>query len=332
MSLVLSAVIFVALWILTFLPAWYLVIKLALYLKRRPLDYSKLILLFVVYEGVIILPYAVLMWMTSLASGIWTAAFCALVLLVCISSILQVVDPKKIKDALWNLYARFYDSLLNFYPYRELIEIVCKRAGEYTQDDSTVADIGCGTGNISLGLLAHDSSSRLLAVEPSKPMLNRAKKKIGAGFSSSYVKYFNTDAVGFLGSVADGSLDVVVMNNVLYTILSRKRFWSLLEKKLSKTGVAIIANPDVEGSSSLVQYHNQHASRWLLLRPGMIIVGVIDDFISQLSSDNQFLFSSEAELHEELGVANLVMSDVERCYGGEQGGIDILFTVRRRIS
>lgn len=328
MNLTVAAVVFVVLWVLTFIPAWYLAIKIAIAVKNKPLKLSKILFLFVTYEVVIVLPYLSVLWGVSGDSGLLSALVLALVILACTIQTIRITNIDKLKQVLWTTYSYCYDALLYFYPYQELLEIINNRVEKYSIIGSKIADIGSGTGNLSYEILGRNNTIELFEVEPNLQMLKRSRKKLKKLKSDSIITFVNNNAISFLESIPDKSLDVVVMCNVLYTINDREKFWKLLSNKLKVNGVAIISNSDRGGSKWLVRYHLQHSSFIQLLRPRLIAVGIIDGFINQLSDGNFFRFTSKPDLENEMMASNLKMLNAERCYGGKKHGVNLLFTAK----
>ena len=329
MNVLLTALVFSTLWVVTFLPAWYMAIVIALKIRVRPRNWLIISALLLLYVFVILLPYIVLLPKLSTLSELWQSIALGIIVLVATISIFRIVNANRITKALWGLYAYFYDSLIHFYPYKELIDMVAARALNNINPGSHVADIGAGTGNISAKLIKEGHVSQIIVVEPSKSMLKRAQHKLSKLSDGVKIEYENKSAVDFLNDIVDTSLDMVIMCNVLYAVTDRNRFWELLSDKLTSNGTAIITSSDRIGSRSLIKYHTAHASRWTLLNPGLLIVGMIDSWISQLSVGKIFIFSTRSELIKEAKVANLQIQDIQRCYGGSEAGVNLLFSVHK---
>jgi ubiquinone/menaquinone biosynthesis C-methylase UbiE len=329
MSLAAAAIIFVVLWVLTFIPAWYLAIKIAITIKSKPAKLSKVITLFLAYEVVIILPYLSILWGVSGFSELLSALIFALIILICAVQTIRLLDIDKLKSILWTTYSYCYDSLLHFYPYEELMDLISDRVNKYVKNGSVIADIGSGTGNVSYKILEGVEDVELYVVEPNLQMFKRSRKKLSNFKKDSTVTFVNKDAVSYLESIHDKALDIVVMCNVLYTIDDRETFWRLLSEKLNTSGVAVISNSDRGGSKWLIKYHLIHSNILQLFRPKLISVGIVDGFINQLSDGNFFGFTSKAELESEISNSRLKMFEVVRCYGGIEHGVNLLFTVRK---
>lgn len=317
---------FIILWIITFIPAWLVLVKLAVSLispKKRPF-YT--LWLFVLYIFVIVLPYLYVLLLLGGTSSLLTTLIMAIIALSLVTAVVQVVGARRVQDSLWKSYARVYDGLLVFYPYRELVELVSARALRHVSARSQVADIGAGTGNISQVIVRGRPDVHLDVVEPIKPMLQRAKKKLGPG---AHIRFLQQDAVAYLRSQPDESLDVVIVSNVLYIIQDREAFWSELLRTLKPRGVAIITNSDRGGSQTLIAYHKQHDKAYKLLSPRLLLVGFIDNLISQFAEGGAYHFLSQEVIEAETKSHGARISDVVRCYGGKTDGVNLLFTLHK---
>lgn len=228
------------------------------------------------------------------------------------------------RPAFWNAYAKAYDGLLTFAPYRHLVEHVCDIVLSYKP--RKVLDLGCGTGNVTALLVAKDPKLHVDAVDWSQAMLDMLPKKV----TGRNVVISRRDALSFLESSQE-RYDVIVMNNVLYTISDRKRLWKLLKGRIHRRGRIVVANPDTADSRSLIKNHVSEKSFVSLLRPSLMAVWIFDSLISLNSSSNTFDFTSQTQLLAELDAAGLcVDGKVSRCYGGHTNGIDLLLSVKNK--
>lgn len=228
------------------------------------------------------------------------------------------------KTGFWNAYAKAYDGLLNFVPYRHLINHVCDTTLSYKP--RKVLDLGCGTGNVAAQLVKRQPDLHVDAVDWSRSMLDMLPQKV----VGKKVVTSRRDILSFL-ELSSKRYDVIVMNNVLYTISDRKRLWSLLESHLSERGRIVVANPDTADSRVLISNHLSEKSFISLLRPSLFVVGLFDSLISFNKSSTPYDFTKQAELLAEIDAAGLcVDGEVGRCYGGHKNGIDLLLSVKRK--
>src|SRR5260370_20555519 len=71
--------------------------------------------------------------------------------------------------------AAVYDSLMAVVPYRHWIDYVERIWGEFESSPSTVLDLACGTGNVTLEL--ERRGYRVTGVDNSEAMLRQARAK-----------------------------------------------------------------------------------------------------------------------------------------------------------
>lgn len=240
------------------------------------------------------------------------------------SSFGDVEDERISRTVFWDAYAKTYDGLLTFTPYRHLIEHVCDIALDHTP--RKVLDLGCGTGNVTALLVKRNPKLHVDAVDWSQTMLDMLPKKV-VGRS---VNISRRDALQFL-ETSRQRYDVIVINNVLYTIGDRQRLWRLLKGHLREKGKIVVANPDTADSRSLIKYHMAEKSFISLLRPSLAAVWIFDSLISLNSPGMRYDFTDEQALRAEIEAAGLCIDGkIGRCYGGHTRGIDLLFSVKKK--
>ncbi len=233
---------------------------------------------------------------------------------------------ERIIDALWQVYANVYDGLLRLYPYRHLLEQMAQTAD--VQSGMRVIDAGCGTGNM-LAMLQNIPDVELIGVDASSRMLRHAPRKFASGHMPHFV---HADVVEFLARQPAQSADVILLSNVLYAIEDRAGLWAELLRVAKPRGCIVVTNSDRGGSAPIIREHMQHASFVSLLHPRLVVVGVVDALISMLARTGQFAFLGEQQIRAEVERAGGQMSPTRRCYGGEQDGVNLLFSVTRPAS
>lgn len=140
------------------------------------------------------------------------------------------------------------------------------------------------------------------------------------------------DALQYLDET-QRSYDVIVLNNVVYTIGDRQRFWQLIADRLNVGGRVVVAHPDTGNSGVLLKDHTSQKSFTSLLRPRLIMIGMFDSVISLLGMSRHYAFTSKEELIKEATASGLqIDGEVGRCYGGHTHGIDLLFTLKKPSS
>lgn len=236
-------------------------------------------------------------------------------------------EPKTgiISSTFWDQYSKAYDGLLYLAPYRHLVDHVSDLALQSMP--KRVLDLGCGTGNVAVAILKKDQSVHVDAVDWSSSMLSYLPPKT----NGNRLTIRRRDAIEYLKET-DQLYDVIVLNNVVYTIRDRKRFWTLVSARLHPGGRVVVAHPDTGNSSSLIKDHTNQHSFVSLIKPRLIMIGMFDTVISFLGLSQHYAFTPQAELLEQASQSGLQLDgDVGRCYGGHINGIDILFTLKKPI-
>lgn len=224
----------------------------------------------------------------------------------------------------WNAYAKSYDGLLYFYPYRHLIDHVSDKVAQL--QPQWVLDLGCGTGNLTAAISDRCPDASIDAVDWSEEMLKQVHGKV----NSKRVLVYQRDLLLYLRSCRK-KYDVIVLNNVLYTIAEREQLWPLLYKCLTPDGHLVVSNPDTANSSSLLANHFKHASSRDMIRAKLLKVWTYDTVISFFGMTPSYDFTSKEELTRQLDVHDfVVLGQIERCYGGHERGIDLLLTARKK--
>lgn len=231
--------------------------------------------------------------------------------------------PRTSQTIFWDYYAKAYDGLLHLEPYRHLVDHVSDLA--LASHPQHVLDLGCGTGNVAVAMLAKDTTVKVDAVDWSKAMLAYIPRKT----HDERLKIRRYDALQYL-QMTHRCYDVIVLNNVVYTIANRELFWRLLAQRLNDGGRIVVAHPDTANSGSLLRDHIEQRSFASLLRPRLIMIGMFDAVISALGMSRHYAFTTQDTLLQEVASAGLELEgEVGRCYGGHVRGIDLLFTLKK---
>lgn len=317
--------VFVVLWVVTFLPAWWLLLRLMAWSASDMTQAQKFQFTgtFVIYRLVIAAPYIYLVWVGQDQLPVFVQSFVlGFVVFGFLLSMMRFFCKDRLSTWLWNIYALAYDGLIDFYPYSLLQQKMLKYANP--KNDEIVLDLGCGTGNLTIMLKNKNPSLRIKAVDSSQQMLRVLHKKLQID-SDVYVT--QADLMDYLRTTPDNTFNLVTLANVLYTVQDRTEFWNQLLRVLSPGGRAIITNSDRSGSWPLIREHVHNKNFMSLLRPRLVAVFIIDAFISELSKTGTFSFVSFEDLVGEIEGAGGKSEYYERCYGGEKDGVNILFAV-----
>lgn len=327
MSIWAVLLIFAVTWGITFLPAWHLLLWLIAFAStnKRSLGSLRFIFAFVAYRVVIVLPYVVLLVLGGdELPGLIQSFIIGLVVTALLLSLARFFLAQKTEKILWYLYGFAYDGLLHFYPYKLLLSEVYEysnmRAGQ------RVLDLGCGTGNFSQLILNKHPGLLVDSVDSSKTMLSKARTKLN---SFRNVNVVDSDVLEFLRQSKTEVYDRVVLINVVYAVPDRSALWKELMRTLKKNGLLVFTTSDRKGSWPIIQEHVKN-SGWLnLLRPKLILVFVIDAFISKLASVGQFQFQPLEVFASEVSKHGGRVLRHKRCYGGDRKGVNVLAVVAR---
>jgi hypothetical protein len=215
-------VVFVAIWVVTFIPAWKLLFKLlALSVTDKP-GSTKFIFNFLLYRLLILLPYIWLFLFGHKLPPLLKGLIISFLAFGLFFSAVRFFFKRQATAYLWQIYSNVYDSLLKFYPYKNLLALVYRRLE--LKPAESVLDAGCGTGNLSKLILSHHSKASITAVDVSSSMLRRARKKL-AGHTN--VEIIQSDINGFLKAHPEKKFDVIALVNVLYAVDDTAQLWKL---------------------------------------------------------------------------------------------------------
>lgn len=228
---------------------------------------------------------------------------------------------------LWSLYARVYDGLLSFWPYRHLLELVAARLA--VKPGYEVLDLGCGTGNLIN--MAHQTQpqAHYTGIDMSDGMLRVATRKLRAQVAAGQVSLERAELMAYLAAQPDRSFDIIASINVLYTVADQTALWRELFRVLKSGGRIIVTTSTRPGSSVIIREHFRHSNLWSLLRWRLIGVFVIDALINLLGRTGHFAFADETILKQAVTTAGGSIVDPVRCYGGDVAGVNILFTAKK---
>lgn len=314
-------IIFIILWIITFLPAWYLLLKLIAFASSKKSLFSlDFLTLFLLYQAVLAFPYIYLLVFggESVPSFVRVIAFGAIFAGVLVS-LLRFFLNDQVNSLLWNVYGRVYDGLLDFYPYSKLQQEVAQSVNP--KEGMDILDLGCGSGNQTI--LLCKSNVRITAVDNSSSMLKQFRKKVKKSDIKN-VEIIHQDLDDFTVNNKN-KYDKIVLVNVLYTVADRNKLFVELLGHLKPGGELVITNSDKAGSGSLIKEHIKNRGFFSLLKPKLVCVFVIDSLISELAKKGHFSFVSGNQIKKEVEKAGGKYSFISRCYGD----VNILFKVTK---
>lgn len=310
------SILFVVVWLVTFVPCWVLLLKLLAMSVSEKIT-IRFVVYFVLYRVLIVLPYVLLLvFGQGTLPDLVEVFVVGIVVTGLLLSFVRFFFKNNVITFLWWCYGYCYDGLIYFKPYTRLIASVVGLSSQVATEPKAILELGCGTGNVLAALQAEYPDAIITGVDNSSSMLRIAKKK------NSKMTLIKSDIVEFL-QTNKNRYDLIVMQNSLYAVNNRELFWKPLHSALSDEGVVVITNSDKPGSKTIVQEHLRYGRWYSLLHPKLVLVGLIDSFISQLSMTGAFSFLTAQQIEVETS-PNFSMSPPKRGYGD----VNILFYLK----
>lgn len=154
------------------------------------------------------------------------------------SSLWRNVESNLSRDLNWSRYAISYDKVIAKFPdYQQLVDMVVKKVGPALR----CADLGCGTGNVTLRLLTDNIYTTVLAVDKNESMLDALQKKIDASSDKDRFKERTTlykgDITTCLREQSSCSLDACIMLNVIFALQDPASALAEVYRVLSTGGI-----------------------------------------------------------------------------------------------
>lgn len=142
---------------------------------------------------------------------------------------------------IWDIYARFYDSLPKYYhPYQKLVSDVVQTLENSIPRGSKILDAGCGTGNFSIEL--GRKGYNVEGIDFSKAMLERAKNK-SKNEGLKNIEFKEWDIEKGITFHDDETLDCVLSVHTLYSLLRPELAIGEYSRILKPGGVLILVEP-----------------------------------------------------------------------------------------
>jgi ubiquinone/menaquinone biosynthesis C-methylase UbiE len=232
------------------------------------------------------------------------------------------VSPR-MQQRLWSVYSRCYDGLLDLVPYQRLVEMVVDSLD--TPPGAELVDLGCGTGNTIRALVDSSPDLVVTGVDSSPDMLRVA----GTKFAHGEVRLVRSDILDWLRSAESGSLDRVVSVNVLYTMHAEDRavFWAEALRALRPGGRMVLVSTDRDGVGPVIREHLDATTFRSSLTPRLLSILAMNMIIWAMEARRVFDPASAETLSEECEAAGGSVISVQRCYGGDIDGVDVLLVI-----
>ena len=226
---------------------------------------------------------------------------------------------------LWRWYAHVYDSLEGVAGYREMLDAVATAAGPL--DGLRVVEVGCGTGNV-LRRLLREGPAHLTGIDLSAEMLRPARVKLRRELEAGAVALVEADAVAGLRAVADSSVDLLVVVNLLYALPERREFWAQAARVLAHGGQVLVCNPDTAGFAPAIRQQWRERGIRGFADPRLLAVILLNLAIDAIARTGRYAFLPWDVLTAEAAEAGLDRGDlVARCYGGPSEGMNVVGTI-----
>jgi ubiquinone/menaquinone biosynthesis C-methylase UbiE len=168
------------------------------------------------------------------------------------------------RDLNWSRYALSYDKIISeFTDYQKLLNMVVGKVGTA----KSCADLGAGTGNVTMKLLNADPARRVLAIEKNEGMVDILQRKLdeAVGLRGRAVLY-KGDITTCLMEEKEKSLDACLMLNVLFALEHPKEALAAVSRVLRSGGILSLStshkDTDVRKLFGKMQADLQNRGHW----------------------------------------------------------------------
>jgi len=144
-----------------------------------------------------------------------------------------------VKQFIWHVYACVYDAiLLKLIPYQMMIDKAYRALDP--ANGNHYLDAGCGTGNYLKPFLDSDKRVKIVAIDYSQAMMERAKSKIkGNGKQVDFYKLDLNKKLPF----KDNTFEGIICINVLYSIQDPEVMIKEFYRVLKQQGKLVLITP-----------------------------------------------------------------------------------------
>jgi ubiquinone/menaquinone biosynthesis C-methylase UbiE len=143
------------------------------------------------------------------------------------------------RHAVWSRYAESYDKVISpFTEYKKLLELLVS----YVGNAARCADLGAGTGNVTVRLLSDHNSRTVFAVEKNEAMLECLQRKLEDRVDlRRRAVLYKGDITTALREQESDSLDACIMLNVLFALQNPQEVMSEAYRVLRRHGVVVLS-------------------------------------------------------------------------------------------
>ncbi|MFH2231862.1 MAG: class I SAM-dependent methyltransferase [Patescibacteria group bacterium] len=197
------------------------------------------------------------------------------------------------KNTLWDIYARCYESLEVFLPYQQLMEDVM-HALPNDYEPRVLLDAACGTGQLLKRLQGRLWGWKLVGLDRSLPMLKVAQQQLrGSGLVLKHMDLNQKIPYD------DSTFDVITCINALYALESPEQTLREFARILKPCGLLILVNPYLPRGIWIWANHFAQiiskrslrgAVKTFLNAPQLLAISVINKIIAMHAKDQVFHF------------------------------------------
>ena len=197
------------------------------------------------------------------------------------------------KNTLWDIYARCYESLEVFLPYQQLMEDVM-HALPNDYEPRVLLDAACGTGQLLKRLQGRLWGWKLVGLDRSLPMLKVAQQKLSE--SGLVLKHMDlNEEIPY----DNDTFDVVTCINALYALESPEETLREFARILKPGGLLILVNPYLPRGTWIWANHISQiisrrswrdAAQTALHMPKLLAISTVNKIIARHAKDKVFHF------------------------------------------
>lgn len=166
-------------------------------------------------------------------------------------------------ESFYNLISSEYTEMLErLVPrYREMLWMILDYIPKYLKP-KRIVDLGCGTGNLSEGIVNQYPEAELIAVDLSASILQEASERLK---NYSNIKYLNEDFNTL--EFETGSVDLIVSSIALHHLTDpqKEKLLKKIYTWLSPNGILIFGD---QFAGSTAARYQQHMNNWKLSSEG----------------------------------------------------------------